>query len=153
MKEGTRRYMATYSSEELIGNHKYFADLYDLIKTREFQYSFYHYLMNYKTPHRLTAEDIPITRLMKEAFVLNKDPIEDFIAEFVHECDALQLYENYKEFMRSSGLDKPNSKKSFQMKFSRLMTKYSITSVQRDRGVGNERVRQTIYKRINLLME
>ncbi len=44
--------------------------------------SLYDFFMNRKVKKQLTKEDYPETDLMREAKVLNRDPIEDFMIDF-----------------------------------------------------------------------
>jgi hypothetical protein len=145
-KEGSRRYMISYVSEELKGNADYFTNLYNLIENKAVQYSFYRFLMERPVPKKFIEADIPTTQLMKEAEELNRDPIEDYASEFIGEHNDKDNYNLYKQFLLSNGLTYEMSKKSFDMRFSRIANKYHIDRIKIDKVVDGERIR-IVYKR------
>jgi hypothetical protein len=121
IKEGNRRYFATESSNELIGNMEYFDIFYELIKSKAIQYSFWKFLMDRPVKKQLTARDIPETELMREAYVLNRDPMEDFIEELQvgEKLYIDDVYTHYKQWMTSKGMEYKMNFKQFSMKFNR----------------------------------
>jgi hypothetical protein len=123
IKEGSRRYFATESSNELIGDVNYFNEFYKFIKRPAVQYSFYKYLMSRPVKRQLTDIDIPKTSLMREAYVLNRDPIEDFILELENGVKLYteELYVQYKQYMNRIGMEYTMNYKQFSMRFGRLM--------------------------------
>jgi hypothetical protein len=151
LKEGSRRYFMTYCSEEKIGDTSYFDTLHRFIEKKNVQYSFYRYLMELPTKRRFSQSDIPITDMMREAIEVNRDPIENYIIEFRSGCDSDELYSEYKDFIRQSGLKEPLSKTSFMMRFSRLMDKHKITSKPTDKVTDGVRKQMRIYTRTLLL--
>jgi len=152
IREGNRRYMMERTSEELIGNHEYHTAFYNWIARPSTIYSVYQYLMNIKVPRKFTANDIPITNIMKEAYELNKDPIEDFMMSFTNEIDSDGLYIEYKLFMKHHGYEGVITSKAFLMKFSKYKTKYGVEIKRKDRMIDGKRVTQRVYVR-GLLIE
>jgi hypothetical protein len=134
IKEGNRRYFATESSNELIGNTEYFSVFCEFINQADVQYSFWKYLMNYKTPRQLTGKDIPTTKLMTEAYKLNRDSVEDFADELENDTKlyADDLYIQYKSFMKASGLEYALNAKQFAMKIKRSLEKRLVSEGQTD---------------------
>jgi len=149
VKEGNRRYAMTETSDELIGKHSYFDFFYDWIARPSTQYSVYTYLMAYKTPRKLTSADIPITETLKEAYELNRDPMEDFMLQFTSGITFEGLYLEYKEYMRRNGYDKTCPSKAFAMKFSKYKEKYKITA--KDNVLLEGRLERRVYYREALL--
>jgi hypothetical protein len=135
IKEGNRRYFATESSNELIGNMEYFDIFYELIKSKSMQYSFWKFLMDRPVKKQLTARDIPETDLMREAYVLNRDPMEDFIEELQvgEKLYMDDVYTHYKQWMTSKGMEYKMNFKQFSMKFNR-----SIEPHIEDKGQNNK---------------
>jgi hypothetical protein len=72
--------------------------------------------------------------------------------QFRNGCDSNELYEEYKDFIRDTGLKDPLSKKSFEMRFSRLMDKHQIEKKKEDIIVDRVRVQKMIYTK-RLLLE
>ena len=134
IKDGNRRYFATESSNELIGNTEYFNVFYEFIHQADVQYSFWKYLMNYKTPRQLTGKDIPTTKLMTEAYKLNRDSVEDFADELENDTKLYSddLYIQYKSFMKASGLEFALNAKQFAMKIKRALEKRIVREGQTD---------------------
>lgn len=153
LKEGSRRYMMTYTSEELIGQQDYFDELFTQIASTSVQYSFYRFLMDRDVPKKFTQASIPVTDLMREAHVLNRDPIEDYIINFRNECTSDDLYIEYKDFIRDTGLKDPLSKKCFEMRFSRLMEKHGVEKKRIDKIVDGKRVQSVVYRRKLMIPE
>lgn len=134
IKEGNRRYFATESSNELIGNTEYFKTFIEFINQADVQYSFWKFLMEYETPRQLTSRDIPITKLMLEAFKLNRDPVEDFAEELANDKKLFsdELYTHYKQFMGASGLEYSLNAKQFAMKIKRALDKRIVSEGRTD---------------------
>jgi phage/plasmid-associated DNA primase len=124
IKKGNRRYFATESSDELIGNTEYFTWFYSNIKKSSVQYSFYKFLMARDVKQQLTAVDIPETDLMREAYELNSDPLEDFIRDLPsgEKLYMEDLYTDYKTYMNKIGMEYKMNGKQFSMRFGRLVT-------------------------------
>jgi len=141
IKKGNRRYFATESSDELIGNIEYFKSFAELISQPDTQYSFWKYLMDYDTPKQLTSVDIPITKLMLESFELNADPIEDFALEL--ECNvelfSEDIYTRYKQYMSAKGFEFSNNYKQFTMKFKRIIGNRIIREGQSSKNDENHK--------------
>ena len=151
IKDGNRRYMLAETSSELIGNHEYFEKFFELIENPAFQASVYKFLMEYKCPRQFTVKDIPITPLMKDAYELNRDPIEDFMTSFTSGCDADELYIEYKDFMRRHGYEQGITSKAFLMKFAKYKDKYRVEIKRDDKIVDGERSQRRVYVRKCLL--
>ncbi len=134
IKEGDRRIFAIEASEELKGNVAYFEQLNNYIEDPNYQRSFYDFLMARPVKRLITDADFPETQLMKDTKALNTDPVEDFIDELDYgDYTGQTLYEQYCKFIKSSGLEYANSKKQFEMKFSKLLDKYHIIIKQQDK--------------------
>ena len=152
VKEGNRRYMLAQTSEELIGDHEYHTRFYNWIEKPSVISSVYQFLMSVQVPRKFTVSDIPVTSLMKDAYELNKDPMEDFMMSFTNEIDGEQLYNEYKLFMKRHGYEGNITSKAFLMKFSKYRDKYRVEVKRKDLIVMGERVQQRVYVR-GLLME
>jgi hypothetical protein len=126
VKEGNRRYVMAQTSNELIGNHEYHTAFYSWIERPSVQYSVYQYLMGVSVPRKFTVADLPITDLMKDAYDLNRDPMEDFMVDFTSGITSGELYVEYKDFMRRHGYEGNITSKSFLMKFSKYKEKYRV---------------------------
>ena len=124
--EESRRYCYFETNNELCGNTEYFDFLFNFIEKKSVQRAFYDYLMNRKVKQKITIKDIPITNAMREQFVLNRDNIEDYIVEFTDDKCAQENYNDYKTFMKNQGLEYAPSRKLFEMRFAKLMSKYDI---------------------------
>lgn len=126
VKEGNRRYVMAQTSNELIGNHEYHTGFYNWIDRPSVQYSVYQYLMGVPVPKKFTVADLPITDLMKDAYELNRDPMEDFMLDFTNGITGEELYVEYKEFMRRHGYENNITSKAFLMKFAKYKEKYRV---------------------------
>jgi hypothetical protein len=126
IRKGCRRFWYVDCSEELVGNIEYFNDLYTFCGKKANQRAFYQYLMEAPVQRKITEKDIPITDDMQAMYEVNRDPIDEYAESFVGEQTPQDNYDNYKEFMRISGLKYEISKKSFEMKFNKRMEKYGI---------------------------
>ena len=146
VKEGSRRYMLTYVSEELKGNVEYFNNLYKLIENKSVQYSFYRFLMERHVPRKFTEKHIPNTELMEEANILSKTAIEEFAEDFIGEFSLKDTYTLYKQFLTEKGYQFELSEKSFSMRFKRMCSKYNIECIKTDTIIDEKRVK-TIYKK------
>jgi len=152
MKDGNRRYMMAQTSNELIGNHEYHTGFYNWIEKPAVQYSVYQYLMNLaNVPKKFIVSDIPITEVMKEAYELNKDPMEDFMMSFTNGINSDELYFEYKQYMRQHGYDGAITSKSFLMKFAKYKDKYKIDIKKIDKVEDGVRVNKRVYSRTLLL--
>ena len=122
IKEGNRRYCAFECSNELVGDVKYFKD-FVASNTPALRYTFWKYLMAYETPKQLTVVDIPVTELMKEAYQLNRDPLEDFVEELPGKEKLYMdnLYEKYQQHMKRNGMEYKLNGKQFAMKLNRVV--------------------------------
>ena len=96
---------------------------------------------------KITIKDIPITDDMRDMFEANRDPIDEYAETFLGKQTSFENYENYKEYMRLNGLKYEISKKSFEMKFSKYMTKYGVIS---KREIHNDK-KETFYAKVCLL--
>jgi hypothetical protein len=151
VKEGNRRYMLAETSKELIGNQKYFEQFYNWIEKPSSQCSVYKFLMDVSCPRRFVSADIPVTNLMKEAYELNQDPMEDFILSFTNGCNPDELYQEYKNFMRTRGYDAVLAYNGFLMKFSKFKDKYGISVKRTEKLVDGQRKTERRYHRECLL--
>jgi hypothetical protein len=144
IKEGNRRYFATESSNELIGNMEYFDNFYELIKSKSMQYSFWKFLMERPVKKQLTARDIPETDLMREAYVLNRDPMEDFIEELQvgEKLYMDDIYTHYKQWMTLKGMEFKMNFKQFSMKFNRSIEPHIENKGQSDKLIDGVRDRR-----------
>jgi tRNA A37 threonylcarbamoyladenosine biosynthesis protein TsaE len=147
VNEGNRRYVMIRSSPELIGNHEYHTGFYNWIDRPSVQYSVYQYLMTVPVPKKFTNSDLPITELMKDAYELNKDPMEDFMMDFTSGITSDELYVEYKEFMRRHGYEGICSSKAFFMKFAKYKDQYRVEVKQVDKLEDGIRVRGRCYFR------
>jgi hypothetical protein len=145
IKEGNRRYFATESSNELIGNMEYFDNFYELIKSKSMQYSFWKFLMDRPVKKQLTARDIPETDLMREAYVLNRDPMEDFIEELQvgEKLYMDDIYTHYKQWMTLKGMEYKMNFKQFSMKFNRSIEPHIEDKGRSDKLIDGVRDRRT----------
>ena len=145
IKEGNRRYFATESSNELIGNVDYFDHFYQLIKSESMQYSFWKFLMDRPVKKQLTAKDIPVTDLMREAYVLNRDPLDDFIEELSvgEKLYMDDIYTHYKQWMTMKGMEYTMNFKQFSMKFTRAVEPHIENKGRNDKLVDGVRDRRT----------
>lgn len=151
IKEGNRRYFATESSNELIGDVEYFNEFYKFIKRPAVQYSFYKFLMSRPVKRQLTSKDIPETQLMREAYVLNRDPLEDFILELREGVKLYtdEIYTEYKQYMGKIGMEYTMNYKQFSMRFGRLME--TATKGKNDNITDGVRDQRIFYVRGKLL--
>lgn len=134
--DNDRRISPIQSSDELLGNTVYFEEFGKLIMDKDIQYSFYKFIMSYKTIEQLGRNDIPETELRKDSKVLSRDSVEDFISEFSESsqtCDSNGIFSLYKQFMTKSNLSCNISLKSFQMKAKCYFDKYNVKSNKVDR--------------------
>jgi hypothetical protein len=147
IKNGDRRIWTVESSEELKDNTEYFNKFRELLLDDNVIRSLYDFFMTHKVKKQLTKQDYPETKLMEEAKVLNRDPIEDFIIDFSSndEVTSKDLYSSYKQYIQSSGLEFTVSLRQFQMKFARLMNKHSFT-VRQDENRINQYLKKVMKK-------
>jgi len=139
----SRRYCYFETNNELCGDTDYFNFLFNFIEKPSVQRAFYDYLINRKVKQKITIKDIPITKAMREQFILNRDTIEDYIIEFTEDKTAQDNYNEYKTFMKSQGLEYVMSRKLFELRFNKLMDQYDIKK-KRQTIEGNK---YTIYYR------
>lgn len=151
IKAGNRRYMLAETSKELIHNHEYFQRFYAWIEKPSTLYSVYKFLMEVDCPRRFVSADIPITNLMKDAYELNADPLEDFILSFTNGCNADELYQEYRTYMKTRGYEMILAQKGFLMKFSSFKDKCGIVIKRIDKIVDGERRTERRYHRTCLL--
>lgn len=153
IKEGDRRIVSIEGSEELRDNFAYFDRFNEIINDPNYQRSFYNFLMSRKVKQRITHQDFPETQLMRDAKILNRDPVEDFIEELDYEeYTSDNLYLEYCNYIKSSGFEFIINKKQFKMKFSKLTDKYKIIKkcidrIDTDERGNKTRVRNKIYKK------
>lgn len=152
VKEGNRRYVMAQTSNELIGNHEYHTGFYNWIDRPSVQYSVYQYLIGVPVPKKFTVADLPVTDLMKDAYELNRDPMEDFMVDFTNGITGEELYVDYKEFMKRHGYENNITSKAFLMKFAKYKEKYRVEVKQIDKIQDGIRVRGRCYFR-GLLIE
>jgi hypothetical protein len=88
---------------------------------------------------------------MKDAYELNRDPIEDFMVSFTSGCDAEELYIEYRDFMRRHGYEQNITSKAFLMKFAKYKEKYRVEIKHVDTIKEGIRVRGRQYVRGLLL--
>ena len=139
IKEGDRRIFHIEGSEELRGNTEYFKNFFELIEDKNYQKSFYDFLMKRQVKKILSHVDFPQTELMNEAVYLSRDPIEDFADDLnFGEYTGDEVYLSYRQFIERSGLEFKATKKQFEMKFGRLLAKYNIIKKQIDRLENDE---------------
>lgn len=136
IKEGSRRFFYSRASPTLIGNTDYFNELFDYIKQPKNQRAFYQFLMSRPVKQSITIKDIPESAVMKEMYELNKDPVEDYLAEFEGERTSQENYNAYRSFLMNNGLKFEVSKKAFETKFGQLKAKYGVERTQHmEKGV------------------
>jgi hypothetical protein len=126
IKEGSRRFFYSRASSLYIGNTEYFNELFAFIERPKNQRAFYQFLMARPVKRKLTIKDIPDSEVMKELYELNRDPAEDFAAEFIGEHSSIDTYTMYRQFLQKNGLQFEISRKYFEMKFTKCMAKYGI---------------------------
>jgi hypothetical protein len=143
--------MMSMTSEELIGNDEYFDFFWPYIERLDVQAAFYRYLMSRDVPRRMTRKDIPITKLMKEAYELNRDPIVEFIEDMPASIRSDVLYGAYRDFMKENGYKEPPTKRSFEMKFSSLAPKHGIVKRRVEGVEEGQRVCYRVYEKSPLL--
>ena len=142
IKGGDRRIWSVEGSEELRGNIEYFDGLLKIIQNPDYQRSFYDFLMERKVKQQLTHKDFPVTDLMKEAEILNRDPVEDFANELPtgERLYADELYTHYKQFMQKSGMEYTINAKQFAMKIKRVIEDKIEKEGRSDTTVDEKRV-------------
>ena len=86
--------------------------------------------MDTPVQRKITFKDIPITDDMRDMYEANRDPIDEYAETFNGKQSSYENYENYKTYMHSNGLKFEISKKSFEMKFTKYMTKYGIEKIR-----------------------
>ena len=151
IKDGDRRIFTVEGSQELKGNMEYFDNFNKIIEDKNYQRSFYDFLMARKVKSRITDKDFPETGLMADAKMLNRDPIEDFADELdSKEYTGDELYMAYRQFIDRSGLEFKTSKKQFEMKFGRLMETYQIekkrvNQYEEDDNGNKHQIKVTVY--------
>lgn len=145
LSENDRRIAPIACSEELKGNNEYFEDFYVLMNDKNIQYSFYKYIMTYKTNVQIQGSDIPETELRNESKIMSRDSIEDFISEFSGTVDSNGFFDMYKDFMKRSNLQCNISLKSFQMKAKTYFDKYKIKVKDVDKMIDDDRIRGKFY--------
>jgi len=146
IKEGSRRFFYSRASSLYIGNTEYFNELFEFIKSRKNQRAFYQFLMSRPVKREITIKDIPASEIMEQLYELNRDPAEDFAMEFTgDERSALDNYTMYRQYLKQNGLQFEISKKCFEMKFNKYMTKYGIKSERK--MVGG--VKSTVYSKVD----
>jgi hypothetical protein len=133
IKENDRRYFPCETKNTMRGNTDYFISFYKCINDKNIQYSFYKEMMAYNTKRTITVKDIPITETMNKAYEYNKDSIEEYTTLFIGEKDAQTNYNDFKKWCTTQGIacDKI-TKKSFDFKFNKYITKYGIEKVKCD---------------------
>lgn len=144
MKEGQRRYSYIECCNKLVGNTEYFNELWKFVSFKPAQRAFYQYLMARPVKRKFTIVDIPITEAMKKVYTLNRDPIEDYCIEFIGE--KVDIYEDYRRWLVSSGLKYEISKKAFEMKFIKFAEKHNINKVLCDITEEGVRIRRKYVK-------
>ena len=145
ISENDRRIAPISSSTELKGNDEYFEDFSILIEDKNVQYSFYKYMMAYKTKEQIQGSDIPETELRQESKIMSRDSIEDFISEFKGTTTSNDFFEQYKDFMKKSNLQCNISLKSFQMKAKSYYEKYEINMKTVDKIYKDNRIQGRCY--------
>ncbi len=135
IKEGDRRIWTSEASEELRDNTEYFEKFRELLLDDNVIRSLYDFFMSRTVKKQLTKADYPETDLMGEAKILNRDPIEDFMIDFSsnEEITSKDLYNSYKQYIQSTGLEFTVSLRQFQMKFARLMNKHNFTKIETEK--------------------
>jgi len=127
IKEGSRRFFYSRASSLYIGNTEYFNELFAFIEKPKNQRAFYQFLMNRPVKRKITIKDIPESEVMEQLYELNRDPVEDFAMEFTgEERTAMDNYTMYRQYLNQNGLQFEISRKNFEMKFNKYMTKYGI---------------------------
>lgn len=127
IKEGSRRFFYSRASSLYIGNTEYFNELFAFIEKPKNQRAFYQFLMNRPVKRKITIKDIPVSEVMEQLYELNRDPVEDFAMEFTgDERTAMDNYTMYRQYLNQNGLQFEISRKNFEMKFNKYMTKYGI---------------------------
>ena len=144
IKEGSRRFFYSRANNELIGNTEYFNELGDFIERPKNQRAFYQFLMSRPVKRKITIKDIPESAVMQEMYELNKDPVEDYLAEFEGERTSQENYNAYKSFLMNNGLKFELSKKAFETKVGKFRKKYGIEKNQ----VMEKGVRFYVYKKV-----
>ena len=147
LKKGNRRYFSTECSNELVGNIEYFDTFIPYIERPDVQYSFYKFLMDYETPRKLTVRDIPETDLMREAYALSRDPVEDFVEQLPADKKLYtdELYVDYKQFMHKTGMEFVMNYKQFSMRFARAIKDRLVKKGKNDCITDGERDQRIFY--------
>jgi hypothetical protein len=136
IKKESRRFFYSKASEVLVGNTEYFNALFDYIERPKNQRAFYQFLMSRPVKQKITIKDIPETEVMAEMYELNKDPVEDYLAEFEGERTSQENYNAYKSFLMNNGLKFELSKKAFETKVGKFRKQYGIEIEKKmDKGV------------------
>jgi hypothetical protein len=141
IKENDRRYFPCETKDVLRGDTEYFNNFYKCINDKNIQYSFFKEMMSYTTKRTITIKDIPITETMNKAYEYNKDNVEEYVSVFVGEKDAQTNYTDFKIWCGRQGISCDKiTKKSFDFKFNKYITKYGVEKVKCDYIEGGERI-------------
>lgn len=148
-KKGDRRNHIIRSSDELIGDTKYFADMNVMIETDEFIYSVYQYLLNLPdVPRNFDVKSFPQTEYQEELKEASKDYallwLEDFVRESIEDTDitdktqykltSQEVFLSFKSFCNGNALTCERNVVSF-MKHLNLMKIQGITKVKGSKGL------------------
>jgi phage/plasmid-associated DNA primase len=82
----------------------------------------------------ITIKDIPESEVMEEMYELNKDPVEDYLAEYEGERTSQENYNAFRSFLMNNGYEYKLSKKSFETKFGQMKTKYGVERIRAKDG-------------------
>jgi phage/plasmid-associated DNA primase len=126
IKKGSRRFFYSRASNNHTGDIEYFNELGDLMGRSRTQRAFYQFLMSRPVKKNITIKDIPETETMEELYELNKDPVEDYLAEFKEDLTSQENYNAYKRFLQDNGLKFEISKKAFEAKVGKYRKEYGV---------------------------
>jgi phage/plasmid-associated DNA primase len=103
--EDERRILLIRCSDEMIGNKKYFDDLYEALDDEGTIKAIYDYFANFKGVENFHKEKPPVTKHQQEIAKLDRTPVEQFFMDFVENKKDVtvnlsnkQLYDLFKEF-------------------------------------------------------
>jgi hypothetical protein len=107
VRQDERRFVIIRSSDDLVGNKEYFAQLRAKIDCVEVMKYCYDYFKNLIGAHDFLLETIPQTPIFAEALGANKECVEIWLEELqedigdvVLKVDNKDLFERYKQFCR-----------------------------------------------------
>jgi energy-coupling factor transporter ATP-binding protein EcfA2 len=126
LKEGQRRYFYLNTSDEAIGNGKYFNDVYKAIKSIDCMKTLYQYYKNFNIPDSFYECPPPISQEEEICKAYNIAPVSLYLkSKFNSYCQPCliettnsKLFIEYNEFKKVNNIDTPMTQAEFSKKIS-----------------------------------